>query len=465
VSPSRRSRTAAALIAVAAGALVPLAARSAAAAGPTTVALTAPADLRAGSQTLEPFTADVHNGSGATQSTERLDVTLSGLSGLVAGDVLLQYETPANSGTYSTVKLTTESDGTLSGPAGPAGGAPLTDGSDRLTRLRLRVGAGAPTGLLTVTGRAVDASQAQATSYGSGATQTRVYRLPGAPTISAVTPRDASLAVAVSPPTDDGAAPITGYSVTAVPAGSGKPVTATSTSNTLTVSGLVNGTAYTLTAKARNQGGYGAPSGSVTATPVVPPLGLTLSGPVFVHLGTQVVYAGRLTRGGVPLAGVPVLHTESYVDGRSAGLGATPSRADGSFSFTNRPLYNGTVTASAAGVAVSSPSRVIIAFTGLTTSITGGAVNVAGSTVPGFITGPNRQERVQLLEVDSHGRQLRVLALVNAGARHSRPGYAQGLNDVRFRVRLSAGTHRLVVRVIGTPVNTGAPSKQLVVRV
>jgi len=92
-------------------------------------------------------------------------------------------------------------------------------------------------------------------------------------------------------------------------------------------------------------------------------------------------------------------------------------------------------------------------------------VNVAGSTIPGFITGPNRQERVQLLEVDSHGRQLRVLALVNAGARHSRPGYAQGLNDVRFRVRLSAGTHRLVVRVIGTPVNTGAPSKQLVVRV
>jgi len=122
------------------------------------------------------------------------------------------------------------------------------------------------------------------------------------------------------------------------------------------------------------------------------------------------------------------------------------------------------VTATALGATASTPSRVIVVFPRISTSQNGPRVTVKASVAPGFITGPNRNLRVQLLLVDGSDRVLKVLDTRNAAARHGLAGYAQGVNDVTFTTGQLASTARYAVKVIGTPVNTGATSRAVTVQ-
>jgi len=79
---------------------------------------------------------------------------------------------------------------------------------------------------------------------------------PGAPTGISATGGNGSATVSFTAPSDGGSA-ITGYTVTATPAGGGTPITATGTSSPITVTGLTNGTSYTFTATATNAIGTG----------------------------------------------------------------------------------------------------------------------------------------------------------------------------------------------------------------
>ncbi len=187
---------------------------------------------------------------------------------------------------------------------------------------------------------------------------------------------------------------------------------------------------------------------------------------VFVKIGERQTFSGALTRGGVAVISAPITLTERYSDGHVVTLGTTTTGAAGAWAVTVRPLYNGIVTASAAGAPlVSVASRVAVTYRSVRATVAGTVVTVAAETRPGFVTGRNRQERVQLLLVDGSGRQLRVLAVANAETRRKFRGEAQGTNKVSFRVTLPAGTARLVVKVIGTPVNTGAAARPVTVRI
>ena len=91
---------------------------------------------------------------------------------------------------------------------------------------------------------------------------------PGAPTNVVATPGDTQARVAFTPPVDAGTSPITGYTVTVQPGGA----TVAGTASPLVVPGLTNGVAYTFTVTATNAAGTGAassPSNSVTPTGVV----------------------------------------------------------------------------------------------------------------------------------------------------------------------------------------------------
>ncbi len=90
---------------------------------------------------------------------------------------------------------------------------------------------------------------------------------------------------------------------------------------------------------------------------------------------------------------------------------------------------------------------------------------VDADTRPGFVTGPGRQERVQVRSVDAAGRVLAVLATVNAANRTFPAGEAHGTNAVHAVLALPPGRYRLVVKVIGTPVNTGASSRMMFLQV
>ncbi len=293
---------------------------------------------------------------------------------------------------------------------------------------------------------------------------------PGAPTGVMVSPGDAKLLVTFTAPADNGGSAITGYTVTATPA-SGTPVTATGTTSPITVTGLTNGTAYTVTVKATNAVGTGAASPGVLGTPksaavVVPTLKIQTS-KVFVNKGERITLTGVLARNAVGISGQDVVLKVTYSDGVTNTVGATKTDASGNYVFTTMPLYNGFFFTQALGVTSDQAfSRVILTYRSARAAVRGNKVTVTAETRPGFLTSSSRQERVQLLLVDSRGRQLKVLQLVNAKQRKFFPGEAQGTNQIAFKTQtLAKGTYRLVVKVIGTPVNTGASSKTITVTI
>ncbi len=89
--------------------------------------------------------------------------------------------------------------------------------------------------------------------------------VPGAPTIGAATPGNASASIAFTAPASNGGAAITGYTATCV--GGAATVTATAVASPITVSNLTNLAAYSCSVTATNSVGVSAASASVGVTP------------------------------------------------------------------------------------------------------------------------------------------------------------------------------------------------------
>jgi hypothetical protein len=137
--------------------------------------------------------------------------------------------------------------------------------------------------------------------------------VPGAPTLGTVTPGNRSLTVTWSAPTDAGGAAVTGY-VVSVYSGTGtQPVRTTRPGRTATstsVTGLTNGTAYTVTVAAVNRLGTGpATARSVPTTPAVPvvaPSAPTLRNATAGVRSATVIWRAPGRDGGSPITGYVV---------------------------------------------------------------------------------------------------------------------------------------------------------------
>lgn len=86
---------------------------------------------------------------------------------------------------------------------------------------------------------------------------------PGAPTISQVIAGDGLLALYITPPTNDGGAPVTGYIATCTPGS----ITGSASTSPVIVSGLSNGSTYDCGVTAVNSAGTGASSATASGTP------------------------------------------------------------------------------------------------------------------------------------------------------------------------------------------------------
>jgi LPXTG-motif cell wall-anchored protein len=111
-----------------------------------------------------------------------------------------------------------------------------------------------------------DGSSVWVTNYYSGTTVSRIIFPPQPPSNVTATPGDAKATISWSAPTNTGGSPITGYSATASPGG--KSCT-TMTATSCTISGLTNGTTYSVSVTASNAVGTSEPS-VVAVTPAVP---------------------------------------------------------------------------------------------------------------------------------------------------------------------------------------------------
>jgi hypothetical protein len=90
---------------------------------------------------------------------------------------------------------------------------------------------------------------------------------PSAPTITSITPGDQLLILYFTPPSSDGGSSITNYQYSI---NGGTYINANTTTTPITITGLTNGTTYSLGLRAVNSIGPGAESNIVSGTPVAP---------------------------------------------------------------------------------------------------------------------------------------------------------------------------------------------------
>lgn len=98
---------------------------------------------------------------------------------------------------------------------------------------------------------------------------------PGEPNLSGVTAGDGQLTVSYSAPSSNGGGTITAYHYS-LDAGTTWVTNAAISSTPFVITGLSNGTMYTLALRAVNAGGYSIPSGTIAGTPFSSPLNTSL---------------------------------------------------------------------------------------------------------------------------------------------------------------------------------------------
>lgn len=102
--------------------------------------------------------------------------------------------------------------------------------------------------------------------------------IPDAPTITGITPGDQRLTVAFTAPTSDGGAAIRGYQYSTNNGNTFSSEVPVPTNSQIIITGLTNGTSYTVIIRAVNRIDNGPNSNSVTATPVTVPYAPTITG-------------------------------------------------------------------------------------------------------------------------------------------------------------------------------------------
>ncbi|MDQ1747084.1 MAG: trimeric autotransporter adhesin [Frankiaceae bacterium] len=280
-----------------------------------------------------------------------------------------------------------------------------------------------------------------------------------APTGVTAVAGDAKATVSWTAPADSGGVPVTHYVVTANP-GNHQVTTADGTTTQAVVTGLTNGTTYTITVLAQNVAGDGASSASVPATPKFVTTETVATSKPSVSYGTKITLSGQLLRSNsAPIVGASVLVFRVPDVGGTAHIATVKTNSAGRWSYTFAPGLNASYYARFLGDGADASSgstkvRTLVAVVIRTTSPANNSRSSISAplAVKGSVTPNKYGAKVTLYYVKSTG-QLVALATTTVSKTST---YA-------FSVKLGKGTWHLRVTIGSTTNNIGARTSVLTV--
>ena len=197
--------------------------------------------------------------------------------------------------------------------------------------------------------------------------------VPGAPTIGTASPGNQQATVTFTPPASNGGSAITLYTATSAPSNLTGTCAAPCTS--ITIPGLVNGTAYTFTVVATNVAGPGAASAtSNSVTPRIVPGAPTIGTATAGNAQATVTFTAPVSDGGSPIT----LYTATSAPAAITGTCTAPCT-----SITVNGLANGTAyTFTVVATNVAGPGAASAASNSVTPRTVPGAPTI-GTATPG----------------------------------------------------------------------------------
>ncbi len=170
-----------------------------------------------------------------------------------------------------------------------------------------------------------------------------VTTVPGAPTIGAATAGNGSVSIGFTAPSSTGGSVITGYIASCVTGNTTKTGDGISSSKSITVPTLTNGSAYSCTVKAINAKGSSAASSAVLVTPATVPGAPTIDAATAGNGSVSIGFTAPSSTGGSVITG----YIASCVTGNTTktGDGISSSKSITVPTLTNGSAYSCTVKA------------------------------------------------------------------------------------------------------------------------
>ncbi|WP_189168389.1 beta strand repeat-containing protein [Pilimelia anulata] len=398
----------------------------------------------ADSVTPAPSAPEAPTGLSAVRGDQSADLTFTP-PGDDGGSAITSYEVSTDNGsTWATLTTGAGAGGTRVGTV-----SGLTNGTPYTVRVRA----------VNVVGP----------STASGSASVTPATTPGAPTGLSGVPQNSAVELTFTPPGNTGGSAITSYEVST---DNGTTWAALTTSagaggtRVGTVSGLSNGTPYTIRVRALNAVGNGAASGSVTETPVAAPAAPTGLSAVRGDQSAALTFSPPSDTGGTPITDYEV----STDNGSTWATLSTSAGAGGTRVGTVSGLTNGTpytvrvraVNAVGPGAASGSTSVTPATTPSAPSGLSGNPED--GGVALTFTPGGDGGSAITGYEVSTDNGTTWIALATAAGAGGTRVGTVSGLTNgtpytIRVRALNTAGNGTASGSVTETPVAApGAPT-------